>query len=471
MRTAAGDILILSFALLASARAAKRCSTPLEYPTTALVSKVTPGQMFNSGYKVSYRCADDYTPSGGLRFVKCQDGEWTNLTLKCDKRTCGNAGDIPNGEFSYDGETYIGTRAYITCKNGYTLRGNSYVTCQKSGWSGAYPICEEGESKNTCSNPAVDNSVRKREDVSVYQVGESMSFTCKQGFLLEGAARITCGPDGQWQPLPPRCLQSTTRTQQPGQPSGKQKAGCGAPPAVSSSHANLADKYITKTSFSSGEKVYYMCDVGYFPTAGSKGRMCLNGKWTQLTLKCELKFCGHAGVIKNGHFVYTGVQFGDTATAICDEGYVLVGKATRNCMSHDWDGRIPICEAVNCPEPKITTAQRTDSAEPPHFYRNVVRYGCHVGTLDGPNEIWCTKNGTWNTSPPECREITCPSPNVNNALWMGAHKQKHYPMETLSIECRRGFTIRGPTSITCSRGGRWLPYLPECYQSKYYLRG
>ncbi|KAM4562246.1 complement receptor type 1-like isoform 2-T2 [Odontesthes bonariensis] len=472
MRTAGGDILILSFALLASARAAKKCSTPLETPATALFKKVPSGQMFNSGEKVYFRCADEYTPSGGLRYVECKDGEWTRLTLKCDKKTCGNAGDISHGEFRYDGETYIGARAYATCKNGYTLRGKGYVTCQKSGWSGAYPTCEEGESKTTCSNPAVDNSLQKRGDVSVYQVGERMSFSCQQGFQLAGAAHITCGPDGQWQPLPPRCLQSPDRpTTQPGQPSGKHKARCGAPPAVGTSHANLADKYITKTSFSSGEKVYYTCDVGYLPAAGSKSRMCLNGEWTQLKLKCELKFCGQAGEIKNGQFVYTGIQFGDTATAICNEGYILVGKATRNCMSHDWDGRIPVCEAVDCPEPKVTTAQRTDSAESPYFYRSVVRYGCHVGNLDGPNEIWCTKNGTWNTSPPECTDITCPSPNVDNGLWIGAHRQKHSPMENLSIECRRGFTIRGPTSITCSSEGRWLPYLPQCQQSYYYSRG
>jgi len=38
-------------------------------------------------------------------------------------------------------------------------------------------------------------------------------------------------------------------------------------------------------------------------------------------LSSTVKFCGHAGDILNGHFVYTGVKFGDTATAICDEGW------------------------------------------------------------------------------------------------------------------------------------------------------
>lgn len=34
------------------------------------------------------------------------------------------------------------------------------------------------------------------------------------------------------------------------------------------------------------------------------------------------KLCGSAGEITNGEFVYTGVQFGDIATAVCDEGWV-----------------------------------------------------------------------------------------------------------------------------------------------------
>lgn len=32
------------------------------------------------------------------------------------------------------------------------------------------------------------------------------------------------------------------------------------------------------------------------------------------------RLCGSAGEILNGEFVYTGVQFGDTATAVCNEG-------------------------------------------------------------------------------------------------------------------------------------------------------
>lgn len=67
----------------------------------------------------------------------------------------------------------------------------------------------------TCSTPAVANSVSGVKDVSVNQVGDKLSFTCGQGFQLDGAQHITCGPDGQWQPPPPRCLPSPVQTQLP----------------------------------------------------------------------------------------------------------------------------------------------------------------------------------------------------------------------------------------------------------------
>uniref|UniRef100_A0A3Q1ETE5 Complement receptor type 1-like n=1 Tax=Acanthochromis polyacanthus TaxID=80966 RepID=A0A3Q1ETE5_9TELE len=180
------------------------------------------------------------------------------------------------------------------------------------------------EGETTCSTPAVTNSVERAVVVSEYRVGETVSFTCQQGFSLDGAQQIKCGSDGQWQPEPPKC-------------------GCGVPQNVQNSNANLADKYITMTSFPSGDKVYYTCDVGYTPVGGSKVRFCRNGKWTPLRLK-----------------------------------------------------------SVDCDVPPVVkNAEIKGPHEPPYTYRTAIRYHCRVGTLIGQKEIWCTENGTWST-PPAC---------------------------------------------------------------------
>lgn len=389
--------------------------------------------------------------------MECKGGTWTRLTLKCEKKSCGYAGDLPNGHLHYEGDSYLGERVYATCNEGYTLKGQNYMICQASGWAGEFPTCVEGEPA-TCSTPPVANSVQRAGDVSEHQVGETMSFTCQQGFRLDGAQHITCGSDGQWQPKPPECLPSPNKTQS----SGSETGGCGVPLNIQNSNANLADKYITMKSFPSGTKVYYTCDVGYTAVGGSRVRICKNGKWTPMRLKCERKLCGSAGEILNGQFVYSGVAFGDTATGVCDEGYVVVGQSTRYCMSNGWDGRIPICEAVDCEEPPmVMNAERKGPQEPPYKYKTVISYQCRVGTLIGQKEIWCTKNGTWST-PPKCNEITCPPPNVANAFWMRDQSQFFRHSDTIMIECKRGYMRNGPNYITCNNDGRWFPRLPEC---------
>lgn len=69
----------------------------------------------------------------------------------------------------------------------------------------------EGEA--TCSTPAVANSLNPSGEM--IRAGGSMNFTCLEGFQLDGAQQITCGPDGQWGPLPPQCLPTYVPTQLP----------------------------------------------------------------------------------------------------------------------------------------------------------------------------------------------------------------------------------------------------------------
>ncbi|XP_061591405.1 sushi, von Willebrand factor type A, EGF and pentraxin domain-containing protein 1-like isoform X2 [Cololabis saira] len=430
MRSAGGNILLLSFAFLATAQDDVKCPTPAEFPHTRLQQKYSSRPWFHSGEKVYYNCLEDFSPARGSRSVQCVNGTWSKLTLKCEKKSCGNAGDLPNGQFHYEGNTYIGEKVYAECNKGFTLKGMDYMICKKSGWTGEFPSCEEGAA--TCSTPVVHDAVQRRGEASVHQVGESMNFTCRQGFQLEGAQQITCGPGGLWQPQAPRCRPSPDKTQHS---SGRGVSRCGAPPSVGISNAHLADKNIAVTSFASG------------------------------------KLCGNAGEIQNGQFEYTGIEFGDTATAVCNDGYVLVGKATRTCMNNGWDGRVPDCEVVTCVEPEVTNAERKGLQEPPYLYRSALQFACRQGTLVGPREIWCTKDGTWSASPPQCQEITCPSPNVRNGFWMGARNNKYQPMDTISVECKPGYIIAGPRSIICSSDGRWLPQLPRCLLSRHNWRG
>lgn len=408
--------------------------------------------------------------------MECNDGTWSKLTLKCEKKSCGNAGELPNGQFKYEGNSFIGDKVYAVCNKGYTVKGLNYLICKRTGWSGEFPSCEvSSEGEVTCSTPAVANSVSSGGDASVYRVGDNVMFNCRQGFQLHGAQEITCGPGGQWQTELPRCLPLPTpdkteqadTTPQPDKQRPSLASGCGVPESFSASNAHLADKYVTKTSFASGDRVHYACDVGYTQAGGSRYRRCNKGKWTPLFLRCERKPCGSAGEIANGQFTYTGVDFGDTATAVCDDGYRLVGQAIRNCLSNGWDGRTPVCEAVYCGEPPVSNAELNGNEELSYTYGSVVQYQCQVGTLQGPREIWCTKDGTWSNPPPTCEEIACPPPKVFSASWAGAGKQLYQYRETISVECYPGYRRTGPRMMTCGRDGQWYPGFPRCTRTAH----
>lgn len=65
---------------------------------------------------------------------------------------------------------------------------------------------------------------------------------------------------------------------------------------------------------------------------------------------------------------------------------------------------IVIPAAVVCEDPpEVTNAIRSGIQDEPYIYKSAIRYRCHVGTLIGEKEIWCTKNGTWSAPAPECR--------------------------------------------------------------------
>lgn len=122
MKPVVGNILILSFTLLASgktkttkstffslcvcvcfmlidgvwslikaAQPPKKCGAPVVYPHTKLASKYSGRQHFNIGEKIYYDCADDFTASSrSIRAVQCLQGGWSRLNLKCESEfsTC-----------------------------------------------------------------------------------------------------------------------------------------------------------------------------------------------------------------------------------------------------------------------------------------------------------------------------------------------------------------------------------------------
>ena len=56
--------------------------------------------------------------------------------------TCDHPGRIASGQVETRRGTAVGEGVYYTCDKGFTLKGDSFRTCQKDyTWSGIVPVC------------------------------------------------------------------------------------------------------------------------------------------------------------------------------------------------------------------------------------------------------------------------------------------------------------------------------------------
>ncbi|XP_016403948.1 CUB and sushi domain-containing protein 1-like isoform X1 [Sinocyclocheilus rhinocerous] len=572
------NILILVFAHFVVSHLSTRCGEPTKYPGKQLHKSYLHKLKFNHGERVMYTCPPGYTPSEGSPTSWCLQGHWTALNLKCQKKKCNALGDVENGQYIREGQSF-GDKAIATCNKGYVLRGERVRMCMQNGWSGMDPICEV--SKIMCLAPAVANRWIKPGERTQYTPQDTATIVCSEGFVLTGSPQVTCGPDGQWQGLPvcrskgqfakvllsrlaiPKTCPTpdlgkngTVKEQKsdymPGQfisvtcskgfvgsgvftchahskwhpkepvcqlitcsapavANGRIKPGsrvykpkdtvdvicnegfdligspvvtCGPEgqwqallecrpkrisatgkcgPAPSIPHAFPRDGSFTLKEYPSGARIHYKCSTGYVRARGSTSIHCLNGQWTNLQLRCERKKCGSAGEISYGQYEYTGVSFGDSATAICQEGYELTGPKVRICRDGGWDGRSPVCEPVHCPPPpEVKDAEMFDPIYDHAPFGHVVSYHCRTGALIGAREIYCTKNGAWSAPPPECKDIVCPNPQVPRGSRMRGFRAVYKYGNTVTIACNPGLRLLGESFVTCGAEGEWKPKLPEC---------
>ncbi|XP_018947803.1 sushi, von Willebrand factor type A, EGF and pentraxin domain-containing protein 1-like [Cyprinus carpio] len=572
------NIRILVFAHFVVSCLSARCGKPTEYPDKQLHKRYLNKLMFNHGEQVRYTCLPGYTPSEGSLTSRCQEGHWTALDLKCQKKKCNALGDIENGQYIQQGRSF-GDKAIAMCNKGYVLRGEGVRMCMQNGWNGTDPICEV--SKIMCLAPAVANGWIKPGEMTQYTPQDTVTIVCREGFVLTGSSQVTCGPDGQWQGLPecrlkgqfPKGLRSRLATPKktcptpdlgkngtvkeqksdylPGQfisvtcnegfvgsgvftcrarskwhpkepmcqlitcpapavANGRIKPGsrvyktsdtvdvicnegfdlngspvvtCGPDgqwqalpkcrpkrisagkcgPAPSIPHAFPRDRSFTLKEYPSGARIHYKCSIGYVRARGSASIHCLKGRWTKWSLRCERKKCGSAGEIFYGQYEYTGVLFGDSATAICHEGYELTGSKVRTCRDGGWDGRSPVCEPVHCPPPQeVNGAEMLDPIYDHVPFGHVVSYHCRSGALIGAREIYCTKNGTWSAPPPECKDIVCPNPHVPRGSRMRGFRAVYKYGNTVTIACNPGSVLSGESLVTCGIDGKWKPELPKC---------
>ncbi|KAK1158219.1 hypothetical protein AOXY_G23064 [Acipenser oxyrinchus oxyrinchus] len=193
-----------------------RNDTCPELPELSNGWKTTSHPELVHGTVVTYQCYPGFDVVG-TEILMCQwDLTWSGDLPSCEKvTTCSDPGDVDHSRRVMSMNKFsLGSTVQYICNKGYQLSGNSLLTCyphDSSGpkWSERLPKCMP-ETYKPCRNPGAPSFSVQTAEKRFYQAGETLRFSCYNGYQLVGEATIRCipGHPSQWSSPPPACKAS-----------------------------------------------------------------------------------------------------------------------------------------------------------------------------------------------------------------------------------------------------------------------
>ncbi|XP_053399661.1 sushi, von Willebrand factor type A, EGF and pentraxin domain-containing protein 1-like isoform X2 [Mercenaria mercenaria] len=422
---------------------------------------------------VEYSCPEGFTLQG-TPLVSCNaSGNWETEIPECVSCPTLPSVSVVTGSVSL-ATNGTATTAEYSCPQGYEVKGLQTLTCNSDGtWSDDPSDC-------VCETPTIPEG----GNYTISEDGLSVSFSCGEGYTMEGEQTISCGTDGSgWALVYPNC----TKCEE----------------LVTPSNGN-----ITLVTSGTETTALYSCGVGY-TLEGSAGPTCQSdGTWTTTEQTCvscpdlpsiavtngsvSLESNGTTTVAvyscPNGYEVSgpetltcnsSGVWdstpstcvceappsplFGNvlsnktTAVYSCDQGYILKGTSTRTCQE---DGRGWTDTAPSC----ITCATLVSPADGSYSLTTngtvtIATFGCDVEySMNGTQILVCLDDGSWSEQAPNC--VKCPTltqPNSGSLVMSSDNVTT-----SAKYTCSSSYYIVGEDNLLCSSEGEWSASEPFC---------
>ncbi|XP_059503802.1 E-selectin-like isoform X1 [Stegostoma tigrinum] len=391
------------------------------------------------------KCNEGFYGDKCENVIKCMDLKAPDRSsMKCSH---------PHGEFSYD------SICNFTCVEGYEIRATQRLQCIASAvWTAPVPECKAKQCRwlevprkdgMNCSHP-----------LGYFSYNSTCTFSCREGYVLNGLDRLQCLASGQWSGPTPACkVQVCEILTAP----DDGNMSCVHP--IASFHYNSTCDFI--------------CNKGFVLSGRSRIQCRVSGQWTAQKPTCEAVKCGELKTPQNllmncsnpfGPFSYSsGCDFG------CATGFILQGSDSLQCEdSGQWTAEMPTCKAVPCNLLKIPKRGTMNCKSPNEdfSYGSTCVFNCTEGfALQGPGNLQCQASGLWTAQVPSCEAVNCTSlENPERGTMNCSHPFGLFSYNaTCDFSCEEGFTVNGSESVQCGASGHWTTQTPSCKVSKCEL--
>ncbi|CAL9684647.1 unnamed protein product [Knipowitschia caucasica] len=165
------------------------------------------------GTVVTYQCYPGFQLEGA-ELLMCQwDLTWSGDLPSCQRVvSCPDPGKVDHSRRVLSSSGFsVGSSVQFVCEKGFSLRGNSLLTCYSRGtggprWSQSLPSCTP-EAFEPCAHPGTPSFALPSSRQKLFQPGDRLSFSCLRGHQLLGDPILHClpGHPSQWSGLPPVC--------------------------------------------------------------------------------------------------------------------------------------------------------------------------------------------------------------------------------------------------------------------------
>ncbi|KAL8570681.1 hypothetical protein ACOMHN_039116 [Nucella lapillus] len=390
------------------------------------------GTTFTFNSSVSYVCDEGYRMEGEAQRTCQADGQWDRPIPGCIAVECPRPSVVNGSPSTFRRE--FGTVVSFSCRGRHRLEGSSQRTCLADGsWSGDDTVCV----KIVCPRPLplLNGISRQTGDVTV-------TYTCDEGYSLDGSNTSTCSEGGEWEPAAPTCVLITC-------------------PDISSVTLLNGIVIFSENFGNYGSQIQYQCNSGHILVGSSQRACTLTGQWEAEAPTCQILSCPQPAVVLNGSVLGDVFTFGSEVSYECDEGHILAGLASRRCQADgSWEGEDPQCHPAQCPqidavlENGIVTLLSTT-------FGSQVRYSCLFGfMLQGDYVQNCTASGEWSGSQPVCVSLECPPPPP---IEHGAIVGENYGIgRSVMYSCAMGHRPVGSTVLVCLPNLMWSGLAPVC---------